>query len=121
MFALKPCVCGSNLPVIEISGRAGEPLCMNGKSIAFPVVYILLKDIPDLMNWQIIKTSECSAEFRLQEAYGTNRAEIANIAISKLKKLLRTHGCGDIDIMRSDDAFLKNQRGGKTPHIVSKS
>jgi phenylacetate-coenzyme A ligase PaaK-like adenylate-forming protein len=117
----KSCICGSNLPVLEISGRMGDTLCLNGTAVAFPVVYFMLADVPNLMSWQIIQTGEHSIEFRFQETYGANRAVVAPAATHKLKESLQTYGCGKVEVSVSEEDFLKSPRGGKTPHIVNRS
>jgi phenylacetate-coenzyme A ligase PaaK-like adenylate-forming protein len=115
----KPCICGSNLPVLEISGRMGDTLRLNGTAVAFPVIYFMLVDVPNLMNWQIIQTGEHSVEFRFRETYGSHRTEVAPAAAKKLKESLRTYGCGAVEVIVSEEKFLKNPCGGKTPHIVN--
>ena len=120
-FSAEPCECGSNLPVLEISGRMGDTLCLNGAAVAFPVVYFMLIDVPDLMSWQIIQTGENSVELRFSEIYGTNRAKVASESADKLKKALKAYGCGEVEVFASDEEFIKSKRGGKTPHIINLS
>ena len=119
-FDVGPCGCGSTLPVLEISGRMGDTLCLNGIAVAFPVAYFMLVNVPNLMSWQIIQTGDHSIEFRFHETYGANRAEVALAAGGQLKEALRTYGCGKVEISVSNEEFLKNPRGGKTPHIVKR-
>ena len=114
----KPCICGSNLPVLEISGRMGDTLCLNGIAVAFPVVYFMLVDVPNLMSWQIIQTGERFVELRFHETYGANRAVIASASADKLKESLRTYGCGEVEITVSEEEFCKNPRGGNRPQYL---
>ena len=116
----QPCECGSDLPVLDISGRMGDTLCLNGVDVAFPVVYFMLADVLGLMNWQLVQTKHNSVELRFQESYGANRAEVACAAIYKLKESLLSYGCGKVEVIRSEEPFIKNPRGGKTPQIIKK-
>ena len=115
-----PCECGSNLPVLEIMGRMGDTICLNGIYLTTPVAHFMLTDIPNILNWQLIQTKENSVELRIIEAYGANRAETAVVSAQKLKAALRTYGCGEIEVASSDEEFLKSPRGGKSPLIVNK-
>lgn len=116
----QPCECGCDLPVLEISGRMGDTLRLNGMDVAFPVAYFMLADVDGLMNWQLVQPKHNSVELRFQESYGANRAEVACAVSRKLKESLLSYGCGEVDVTLSDEAFIKNPRGGKTPHIIKK-
>jgi phenylacetate-coenzyme A ligase PaaK-like adenylate-forming protein len=119
-FSEEPCACGISLPILEISGRMGDTLCLNGTSATFPVVYFMLVDVSGLLSWQLIQNGNCSVELRFKEAHDANRADVAVAAVNKLKEALRAYGCGEVEVTVSDECALKNPRGGKTPHIVNK-
>lgn len=114
----QPCECGCDLPVLEISGRMGDTLCLNGVEVAFPVAYFMLADVQGLMNWQLVQPKSNAVELRFQESYGARRQNVACAAIRKLKEELLAYGCGQVEVIHSGEAFIKNPRGGKTPHII---
>jgi phenylacetate-coenzyme A ligase PaaK-like adenylate-forming protein len=117
-FDDKPCECGINLPIIEISGRLGEPLFFNGKTLTSPVLGYFMMSINDLLSWQLIQTDDNTMEVRYIETYGLSRTEKNKEIITVLKKSLKDYGCGDVNVTISDKKFIR-ARGGKEPYVIN--
>ncbi|MDR2856100.1 MAG: hypothetical protein LBV40_08150 [Methanomicrobiales archaeon] len=120
-FSGQPCACGSNLPVLEISGRMGDMLSLNDTSVAFPVLYFMLSDVKNLSSWQIVQTGGNAITFRFIEKHGTSREPVGIAACEKLQQSLRSYGCGEVVVTISHEPFIKNPKGGKTPYVLNRS
>jgi len=118
-FSEKSCECRSNLPVIEISGRMGDSLCFNEKTVSFPVLYFFITAIQNLLGWQLIQTGENRLEVRFVEKSGTDRIAMGATIIETLRKSLQEYGCGDVEIVISDEGFIK-WRGGKVQYVIKR-
>ncbi|MDR2578932.1 MAG: AMP-binding protein [Chitinispirillales bacterium] len=116
----QPCECGSNLPIIEISGRMGDALCFNEKIVAFLVLYCFLTEVCALLKWQLIQTAANTLEVRFTEADGADRTSVGAEVAEALKTSLKKYGCGDVDIVISDEDFIK-AKGGKVPYVIQGS
>ena len=119
-FSGHPCSCGSPFPVIEISGRMGDSLSLNGRQVAFPILYFLLSDVQNLASWQIIQIEKEAIQLRFVENHESTREVVGMEACEKLQQSLKAYGCGECTITISDEVFMKNPKGGKTPYVINK-
>jgi len=116
-FSEHQCECGSNLPVIEISGRMGDSLSFNEKTVVFLVFNSLFRKVQDLVRWQVIQIGENRLEVRFSEKIGADRAVISVVIEEILKKFFLEYGCGTVEIIISNDDFIKTH-GGKVPYAI---
>lgn len=112
------CKCGSSLPVLEISGRAGEILSFNGIPLTFPVFAGIMLDKKGLLNWQLVQTGDSALEVRAVLTDNCNQVETGNDIVKSLKDILLAQGCGDVDVTLSNQDFLRSARGGKIPFTI---
>lgn len=115
----QPCKCGNTLPVVEISGRMGDILEINGKSLTFPVFYVCLSSVPELLKWQIIQTGADCLEVRFFERTGADRSAVGAGILETMKEMMLKYNCGNVEITISDEDFVKT-RGGKVPYVLSR-
>lgn len=112
------CECGSTLPVIEISGRSGDPLCFGGKTMPFLVLYVVMLKIGGLLSWQLIQIGDHELEVRYVAEENQDITAIEKKLSSELYTAIQEYGCGEVNITFSDKGFIHNARGGKVPYTV---
>ena len=79
-----PCSCGSSLTAIEVEGRTDDILVFENGAVRIPplAVYVILKEIHNVIRFQVIQKSETEVELRLETA--GDRITATNEAIRKL-------------------------------------
>ena len=69
------------------------------------------------MRWQVIQIGENRLEVRFSEKIGADRAVISVVIEEILKKFFLEYGCGTVEIIISNDDFIKTH-GGKVPYAI---
>ncbi len=110
-----PCACGSPLTTIEVEGRTDDMLeFANGVRIPPLSVYVVLKETPGVVRFQVIQRSDVEVELRLETAPGNDDA--AREAVSRLSAFFREKGV-DPAVMLSAEAPSRNA-SGKFRHVM---
>jgi len=117
----QPCACGSTLPTLEISGRMGDTISLNGVQVGFPVFASVFLGVEGLVSWQVVQTSDKSIEIRLVAGPGVDRSNVGSHVCEIVRRALQSFGCGEVEVTASDAPFIRNPRGGKTPYVVKQS
>lgn len=111
----EPCACGSPLTAIEVEGRTDDMLeFANGVCIPPLSVYVVLKETPGVVRFQVIQRSDVEVELRLITAPGNDDA--AREAVSRLSAFFREKGV-DPAVMLSAQAPSRNA-SGKFRHVM---
>ena len=112
---LEPCACGSPLTAIEVEGRTDDMLEFpNGVRIPPLAVYVVLKETPGVVRFQVIQRSDAEVELRLETAPGNDDA--AREAVSRLSAFFREKGANPAVVL-SAEAPSRNA-SGKFRHVM---
>lgn len=114
-----PCPCGCKLPVIEIMGRKGGTLKLNGKVLnTLPISAILSES--EVLNYQVIQKAENGLELRLKLAAAPEQIEsIKKRFQERLTRHLEQSGYPGVEINVTEQPILKKVQGGKSEHFIS--
>lgn len=108
-----PCQCGSNLPFMEIMGREGDTICLNGKSIPSVVFQVLMYKIPGALQFQFAQTGPESLELRVLLMDGVDSAAFAATMKDHIAKLFTENGCQEAAFKISSEPPRNSGKGGK--------
>lgn len=113
--------CDSSLPIIEISGRSGDPLCFSGVTVPFLVLYVIMIREKTLLGWQLIQTGSNELEVRYIAEDTCDRSAVGKRISEELRQSLKEYGCGNVDVFISDKEFMRSPRGDKVPYTVCRA
>lgn len=118
----EPCKCGNHSPWLTLEGRTDDVVrfIQNGAEIKLAplAIYATLKEVHELLRFQLITHPDNHAELRLEPVEGITQEEAFCKAKTVLEEFFSMHGLENITITLSDDMPKQDSGSGKFKHII---
>ncbi len=117
------CPCGHASPWLTLEGRTDDVVSFweSGKEIKIAplAIYAALKEVHEIVRFQLIVRQGNQAQLRLVPAEGVTKYAAFEKACGALKALLTLHGVRDVTITLSDEEPKQHPGSGKFKHIIN--
>lgn len=117
------CPCGHSSPWLTLEGRTDDVVCFfeNGKEIKIAplALYAALKEVHEILRFQLIVRYGNQIELKLVPAQGIAKQASFEKACAALKILLSLHGVTDVSVTLAQEEPKQLPGSGKFKHIIN--
>jgi phenylacetate-coenzyme A ligase PaaK-like adenylate-forming protein len=117
------CPCGKASPWLTLEGRTDDVVSFlsSGKEIKIAplAIYAALKEVHEIVRFQLAVYKGNRTELRLVPAEGIGKKKAFEIARDALKALLSLHGVTDVSVTLSEEEPKQHPGSGKFKHILN--